>query len=101
MEVQERKFQILEERRCSECGRDYVYDLYWLRQYRIKVKESPVNTKVFHSLCGEHKLTFYREELLRAYYAELIEDRDIEKMGISLEELLKGWRNTFIKGGSG
>ena len=88
MSVQERKFEVLEERLCSKCGKRFIYDLYWLRQYRIKVKDSPTNTEVFHSLCGEHKLDIYREELLHAFYSETINDRDTEKMGVSLRELL-------------
>lgn len=89
MTVQERKFEVLEERLCSECGKSFIYDLYWLRQYRIKVKDSPINTEVFHSLCGEHKRSFYHEELVHAFYSDKINDRDIEKMDIALEELLE------------
>lgn len=90
MKVQERKFEVLEELSCAECGKGYVYDLYWYRQYSIKVKDSPINTPEFHSLCGEHKLAFYSVELARAYFAGLIDDRDVEKMGLSLEELTGG-----------
>jgi hypothetical protein len=89
MKIRERKFEILEERACSECGRSYIYDLYWHRQYSIKVKDSPINTPEFHSLCGEHKLALYRAELARAYFSELIDDRDIERMGLSLRELVE------------
>jgi hypothetical protein len=89
MKVQERKFEIVEERLCSECGKSFPYDLYWLRQYRVKLRESPINTEVFHSLCGDHKLAFYRPHLVQAFYSDRINDRDVEKMGFSIETLLE------------
>lgn len=89
MKVKERKFEITEELRCEECGRKYVYDLFWHRQYCIKMRDSPINTRAFHSLCSEHKLANYAHELIRAYSARRIDDRDIEKMGLNLEELLE------------
>ncbi len=89
MAVQERKFEVYEERHCSECGKSFPYDLYWLRQYRVKLGESPINTEVFHSLCGEHKLAFYRRNIAQAFYSDRIDDRDVEKMGFSLQTLLE------------
>lgn len=89
MKVKERKFGITEELRCGECGRRYIYDLFWCRQYSIKMRDSPINTRVFHSLCPEHKFANYGHALIRAYCARRIDDRDVEKMGLNLEEILE------------
>jgi hypothetical protein len=89
MKVTERKFEITEELQCMECGRKYVYDLFWHRQYSVKMKESQINTRGFHALCSEHKLDNYGHALIRAYSARRIDDRDLEKMGLNLEELLE------------
>ncbi len=89
MKVTERKFEITEELQCMECGRKYVYDLFWHRQYSIKMKESQINTRAFHSLCPEHKFANYKQELIRAYSSRLIDDRDLEKMELNSEELLE------------
>ncbi len=86
MNAKERKFEITEELQCTECGKRYVYDLHWHRQYSIKMKDTPINTKAFHSLCPEHKYANYGREITRAYCSRRIDDRDLEKMGLA-------WRN--------
>lgn len=86
--IKERKLELTEELQCEECGGKYIYDLFWQRQYSIKMKDSPLNTKAFHSLCPEHKLAAHGQMIIRAYAYRLIDDRDIRKMGLNLENLL-------------
>lgn len=83
--VKEAKLVVTENLRCEECGEEYIYDLFWCRQYRAKMRSSPLNTEHFHSLCPKHKLIYFAREFARAYLARLIDDRDLEKMGISRE----------------
>ncbi|MDP6459389.1 MAG: hypothetical protein QF673_04595 [Candidatus Hydrothermarchaeota archaeon] len=53
------------------------------------MKESPINTMNFLSLCSNHKFANYSRELARAYPSRRIDDRDLEKMVLNLEELLE------------
>ncbi len=84
----ETKFVAIENLRCKECGEEHTYDLLWHRQYRIKMRNSPLNSEHFHSLCPTHKLIYFAHELARAYMARLINDRDLEKMSIDINGTL-------------
>lgn len=96
----ERKLVVTEARRCRECGQEYLYDLLWERQYRVKMRRGPLNTDEFHSLCPEHKASLHGPELAYAYATRRIDDRDAEKMGLEPveEEAGCGWGCGRCKG---
>jgi hypothetical protein len=90
--VVEKKFEVIEPLRCVECGEEFLCDVLWNRDYRIRMarlrlKDSPINSEYFHSLCGKHKLEFFKEELAVARARGYIYDWDLEKMGIDVKDL--------------
>jgi hypothetical protein len=80
--VREEKLVITEERRCSRCNSPYEVDLFWERQYRIRMRENPLNGEEFHALCPAHKAALYGGALAYVYVTRRIDDRDVEKMGL-------------------
>ena len=85
--VYEKKFRVTEELSCSVCGRRFVQDVLWNRDFRIRARKTRLADEEFSGLCPEHRFQLYAGEIARAYTRGIIYDRDVEKMGVGLERL--------------
>ncbi|NOZ59026.1 MAG: hypothetical protein GXO66_05565 [Euryarchaeota archaeon] len=85
--VYEKKLRITEELRCTLCGRRFVQDVLWNRDFRIRARRTRLAEEEFSRLCPEHRFELYAGEIASAYTRGIIFDRDIEKMGVGLERL--------------
>lgn len=85
--VYEKKFEVIEKLRCSLCGRSFEQDVIWNRDFRIRAKKTALASDEFSRLCPEHRFELYAGEIAHAYTRRIIQDRDVEKMGLSLKKL--------------
>jgi hypothetical protein len=92
MEKKEEKLEVIETLHCPECGKEFSYNVFWNRDYRIRMKRfriehSPINSDHFHSLCPEHKLKYFKKELVYYWMKGIIRDWDLKGMGIDAGKL--------------
>ncbi len=85
--VYEKKFRITETVSCTVCGRRFVQDVIWNRDFRIRARKTRLAGEEFSRMCPEHRFQYYAAEIASAYTRGIIRDRDVEKMGIGLERL--------------